>query len=202
VFRQRLNKLNGLSALVEDAPETGAARVYHRGQNGAGGWRTLSRIGIAAEARDQDESLIDVKHIREWTRPVEWARRLNVLLDTHALIWWLLDDAQLPRRARAVIADADVVFVSSITAMEVCTKHRLGKLPQAALLAMEFEERIVIAGFTELPLTARHIWLSGNLSIANKDPFDRMLIAQSILEGIPLVSNEAAFESFGVSRIW
>ena len=86
--------------------------------------------------------------------------------------------------------------------MEVCTKHRLGKLPQVALLAEEFEARIAIAGFTELPLTARHGQLAGNLLIANKDPFDRMLIAQSILEGIPLVSNEAGFDMFGVSRVW
>lgn len=127
---------------------------------------------------------------------------MNVLLDTHALIWWILDSPELPRRARSVIGTADTVFVSAISAMEVCTKHRLGKLPEAALLAKEFEDRIAIAGFTELPLTIRHGQLAGNLNIANKDPFDRMLIAQSIIEGIPLVSNEAGFDRFGVSRIW
>ena len=127
---------------------------------------------------------------------------MNVLLDTHALIWWILDNPRLSRRARAVIGDADAVFVSAISAMEVCTKHRLGKLPEVALLAKEFEERIAIAGLAELPLTARHGQLAGNLLISNKDPFDRMLIAQSILEGIPLVSNETGFDAFGVSRIW
>lgn len=127
---------------------------------------------------------------------------MNVLLDTHALLWWILDSPRLSRRARVVIGDADAVFVSAISAMEVCTKHRIGKLPEAALLAREFEERIAIAGLLELPLTARHGQLAGNLNIANKDPFDRMLIAQSILDQLPLVSNEADFDRFGVSRVW
>ncbi len=127
---------------------------------------------------------------------------LNLLLDTHALLWWLLDSPRLSRRARAFVGDADTIFVSAVSAMEVCTKHRLGKLPEAALLAHEFGARIAAARLTELPLTARHAQLAGNLNIAAKDPFDRMLIAQSIIEGIPLISNEAVFESFGVNRVW
>lgn len=127
---------------------------------------------------------------------------MNVLLDTHALIWWMLDNPRLSRRARAVIGDADAVFVSATSAMEMCTKHRLGKLADVALPATEFAERIAIAGPIEFPLTARHGQLAGNLLIANKDPFDRMLMAQSILDGLPLVSNEEGLDAFGVSRVW
>ena len=128
---------------------------------------------------------------------------MKVLLDTHALIWWTMQDIRLSRRACSVIEDPDVeVFVSAASAVEIATKHRLGKLSEAALLARQFEAEIAIEGFLELPLTARHGQLAGNLMIANNDPFDRMLIAQSILDGIPLVSNEATFDNFGVSRIW
>jgi len=127
---------------------------------------------------------------------------LRALLDTHALIWWILDKPELPRRVRHRIGQCDQVFVSAVSAMEVCTKHRIGKLPEAALLAKEFGPRVAIAGLIELPLSARHAQLAGNLNIAAKDPFDRMLIAQSLLEGLPLVSNEASFDHFGVSRLW
>ena len=127
---------------------------------------------------------------------------MNLLLDTHALLWWLLDSPRLSRRARAFVGDADTIFVSAVSAMEVCTKHRLGKLPEAVLIAHEFGLRIAAAHLTELPLTVRHGQFAGNLNIAAKDPFDRMLIAQSILEGIPLVSNEAIFDDFGVNRVW
>lgn len=128
---------------------------------------------------------------------------MRLLLDTHALIWWTTLDAKLSRQAREAIADPEnMIFVSAVSAMEIATKHRLGKLPEAAVLAMQFDSELAEEGFVELPLTARHGQLAGNLLIANKDPFDRLLIAQSILEGISLVSNEAEFDNFGVSRVW
>ena len=134
---------------------------------------------------------------------MERGRRLRLLLDTHALIWWTINSPRLSRAASEMIADpARVILFSSVSTMEICTKHRLGKLPEASVLARAFEAEMAVEGFIELPLTARHTQLAGNMLIANKDPFDRMLIAQSILEGIPLVSNEAGFDMFGVSRIW
>ncbi len=128
---------------------------------------------------------------------------MRLLLDTHALIWWTTLDPKLSRHARAAIGDlTNTIVVSAVSAFEIATKHRLGKLPEAAVLASQFEVEIAAEGFIELPLTARHGQLAGNLGIANKDPFDRMLIAQSILDQLPLVSNEAGFDAFGVSRIW
>ena len=128
---------------------------------------------------------------------------MRLLLDTHALIWWGLDDPQLGAAAREAIGAADSeVFVSAASAMEVTTKHRLGKLPQGERLALGFESLVAAMGFQPLPITLAHARFAGNLVVPHKDPFDRLLIAQAISEGMPLASNEAVFEGFGVTRIW
>jgi PIN domain nuclease of toxin-antitoxin system len=128
---------------------------------------------------------------------------LKLLLDTHALIWWLLGDEALSRRAREAIADeANEVAISAASAMEVATKFRIGKLPEAALLAQDFEAIIADQGFAELPISVHHARLAGEMNIPHKDPFDRLLIAQALAEDMMLVSNEALFDSFAVKRLW
>jgi PIN domain nuclease of toxin-antitoxin system len=128
---------------------------------------------------------------------------LRLLLDTHALIWFFAGDERLPVGARARIEDPDAtVLVSAVSAMEVTLKHRLGRLPQAGRLALEFEDVIDRYGFVGLPISVAHAESAGRLQIPHKDPFDRILIAQSLLDGLPLVSNERGFDAFGVSRIW
>lgn len=128
---------------------------------------------------------------------------MDLLLDTHALIWWLAGDAALSRPAREAIADkANPVWVSAASAMEVATKFRIGKLPGAALLAQDFEAIVAAQGFAELPISVRHARLSGEMSIPHKDPFDRLLIAQAQAEDMVLVSNEAVFDGFAVRRLW
>ena len=128
---------------------------------------------------------------------------MKLLLDTHALIWWLAGDQALSRPAREAIAnEANTVLVSAASAMEISTKFRLGKLAGAALLAQDFEAIIAAQGFTELPITVRHARMAGEMNIAHKDPFDRLLIAQAQADGLVLVSNEALFDRFAVRRIW
>lgn len=128
---------------------------------------------------------------------------MRLLLDTHALIWWLAGDESLSARARAAILDeANSVTVSAASAMEIATKFRIGKLPGAALLAREFEAIVAAQGFAELPITIHHAKLAGEMNIAHKDPFDRLLISQALAEGMVLVSNEALFDSFAVQRLW
>jgi PIN domain nuclease of toxin-antitoxin system len=125
------------------------------------------------------------------------------LLDTHALIWWLAGDEALSARAREAIADEENgVAVSAASAMEIATKFRIGKLPDAALLAQDFESIIAGQGFTELAITVHHARLAGEMNIAHKDPFDRLLIAQAQAEDMVLVSNEALFDGFAVQRLW
>jgi PIN domain nuclease of toxin-antitoxin system len=128
---------------------------------------------------------------------------LKLLLDTHALLWWGQNDGRLGQAARSAIDSGDdEVFVSAVSAMEICTKFRLGKLPSAAPLARGFEDEIEAAEFLPLSITPRHAQMAGTLPIDHKDPFDRLLIAQAILEGLTLVSNEKVFDGFGVSRLW
>jgi PIN domain nuclease of toxin-antitoxin system len=128
---------------------------------------------------------------------------LKLLLDTHALIWWLSDDPSLSKAAYAAIADSgNDVFVSAVSAMEVTTKVRVGKLPQGALLAGAFEREIAEEGFLALGISTTHAVLGGSLPFTHKDPFDRLLIAQAILDDLTLVSNEQVFDETGVSRLW
>jgi PIN domain nuclease of toxin-antitoxin system len=128
---------------------------------------------------------------------------LRLLLDTHALIWWLAGDDALSRKARDAIADeANGVFVSAASAMEVATKFRIGKLPGAALLAQNFEALVAEQGFAELPISVHHARMAGEMAIAHKDPFDRLLIAQALAEDMVLVSNEVVFDAAAVKRIW
>jgi PIN domain nuclease of toxin-antitoxin system len=129
--------------------------------------------------------------------------RLRLLLDTHALIWWLAGDEALSARAREAIADEENgVAVSAASAMEIATKFRIGKLPDAALLAQDFESIIAGQGFAELAITVHHAHLAGEMNIAHKDPFDRLLIAQAQAKDMVLVSNEALFDGFAVQRLW
>ena len=128
---------------------------------------------------------------------------MQILIDTHAFIWWVLGDFKMSAAARAHIADPNnQCFVSAASAWEVTTKYRLGKLPQAAPLAVNFPGMVVGQGFIPLSLTIIHAARSGAFTQTHKDPFDRMIAAQAIVEGMPVVSIDRQFDQFGVNRIW
>ena len=128
---------------------------------------------------------------------------MRVLLDTHALLWWLDGDRRLSRRGRAAIEQkATEVFVSAATAWELSTKARLGKLPGATDVATDVARCLASQGFKELPITVVQAQRAGSLNMAHRDPFDRMPIAQAQLEDLAIVSNETVFDGFGVTRIW
>ena len=128
---------------------------------------------------------------------------MRLLLDTHALIWWMSGEAGLSRAAEAAIRDGgNRVFVSAVSAYEIALKHGIGRLPQAAPLAERFEAEVKLEGFGILPITASEASQAGRMDNAHRDPFDRLLIAQGLLNELTLVSNERLFDSFGVARIW
>lgn len=128
---------------------------------------------------------------------------MRVLLDTHALLWWLAGDDRLTLRARSVIADRrHEIVVSAASAWEIATKHRIGKLPGAGPLAVDFAREIERQGFTPLDISLDHAQSAGALPGAHRDPFDRMLIAQARDERLALVSRETAFDDYGITRIW
>lgn len=127
---------------------------------------------------------------------------MRLLLDTHALLWWLAGDARLSAAARAAIADAtSTVFVSAATAWEIATKHRLGKLDATALMG-RLDAVLASQDFESLDITLDHAERAGSLTGAHRDLFDRMLVAQAHAENLTLVSNEDLFDSFGVRRVW
>ncbi len=128
---------------------------------------------------------------------------MRLLLDTHALMWWLLGDAALSATARDAIADpGNESFVSAASAWEITTKYRIGKLPQAAFLAADVAGIAAAHGFTELPISIRHGQVGGSLPGIHKDPFDRILVAQAITEDMAIVSRDAVLGAYGVVCLW
>jgi PIN domain nuclease of toxin-antitoxin system len=127
---------------------------------------------------------------------------MRLLLDTHALLWWATLDRRLSPKAKKAIARQEAeVFVSAASAWEIATKSRLGKLDWSAE-AGSVRDYVVGQGFRPLPISLEHAERAGQLSIAHRDPFDRMLIAQAQSEDLLLVSNEALFDDFAVRRHW
>ncbi len=128
---------------------------------------------------------------------------MRLLLDTHALLWWLAGDPALTETAKAAIADdTNDIQISAASAWEITTKHRIGKLPRAAPVVADLAGLLADQGFTPLPITLAHAQMAGSLPGPHRDPFDRMLIAQSLLDAFVLVSNEQLFDLYGVVRLW
>lgn len=128
---------------------------------------------------------------------------MRYLLDTHTLLWALLEDELIsPRCRKLILSPANEFLVSAASAWEIATKHRIGKLPQAEELLAGFIPTITAAGYLLLPISVAHGLRAGSFPHDHKDPFDRMLAAQSIHEDIPLLSNDKQLDAFGVRRIW
>ncbi len=128
---------------------------------------------------------------------------MRALLDTHAFLWWLFDDSRLSPRVLNLVADpGNEIFVSAATAWEITTKVRIGRLPAAEALARDIPGWISKAGFIELPIQVSHAQQAGSWPQEHKDPFDRMLAAQSWLEDLPLVSTDSLIKTFGVNIFW
>jgi PIN domain nuclease of toxin-antitoxin system len=124
---------------------------------------------------------------------------MNLLLDTHAFLWWLADDPALRKEARQAVADPSaIVHVSATTLWEISIKRALGKLEvESPDLAAE----IPANGFVELAITGRHALAAGSLPRHHDDPFDRMLVAQALAEDLVLVTRDPALEPYGVRTL-
>jgi PIN domain nuclease of toxin-antitoxin system len=128
---------------------------------------------------------------------------LKLLLDTHTLLWWAAGDETLSPKARdAILDESNTIFVSAASAWEIATKHRLGKLPQAAPIVADIATAIADEGFLDLPISVQHGQASGALPPIHRDPFDRMLAAQALTESMALVSNDRVFDAYGAVRLW
>jgi len=126
-----------------------------------------------------------------------------LLLDTHALLWWLLDSPELSAKARAAIAAPEQrVLVSAASAWELGTKYRIGKLPQAHDIVLNLVQYLRKQRFEVLPITAEHALAAGQLPGPHRDPFDRMLMAQAQIERAQVVTVDPVFKQYGVAVVW
>lgn len=131
--------------------------------------------------------------------------RRPLLLDTHAILWWFAGSSWMSATARAAIENPRAPkFVSAASAWEIATKLRLERLPDVARLdlAVDLERAVAGAGFQPLPISIADAEAAARLPEPAPDPFDRMLIAQAMLPGLALVSIEAPFDAYGVTRVW
>lgn len=126
----------------------------------------------------------------------------RVLLDTHALVWWLEGREKLSPHAFETIAARDTtVYVSAASAWELAIKVKIGKFKPRALVD-NLEREIQLEGFLQLAVSIEHALRAGALTGRHRDPFDRMLVAQALSEGLLIVSKDASFDQYGVERRW
>ncbi len=120
---------------------------------------------------------------------------MRILLDTHIFVWWLANDRKLPKMADSFILDPDnVIHVSSASIWEIAIKSALGQIEaDLSLLVASIAE----SGFQELPVTARHAIETGKLPPHHRDPFDRMLVAQSRVEPMYLLTHDRQLAAYG-----
>jgi PIN domain nuclease of toxin-antitoxin system len=123
----------------------------------------------------------------------------RVLVDTHALLWWLTDDAALSPAARSTLADpASEPLVSVASLWEIAIKRSLGRLAAPD----DLPERISGEGFAWLNVGAHHAWKVRELPGHHRDPFDRLLVAQALVEHLPVMTGDPSFGSYGVEICW
>jgi PIN domain nuclease of toxin-antitoxin system len=122
---------------------------------------------------------------------------LKLLLDTHALLWWQMGDRRLSSKARRAVASADLVYVSAASFWEIVIKAQLGKLDASLDDAFDISKD----GFRELPIRGVHARAAGELPPHHKDPFDRMIAAQTNVEGLTLVTNDEVFALYTVRTL-
>lgn len=128
---------------------------------------------------------------------------MKLLLDTHALLWWLTGDERLSSRAFSIIRNPrNAVWVSSVSGWEIATKFRLGKLPGAERVLPKLPALIEEARLSVLPITLVHALKAGSMDHKHRDPFDRMLAAQARIEHMMLVTSDPACRALGAKTIW
>ena len=124
------------------------------------------------------------------------------LLDSHALIWWLTASERLGHAARAAISGDDPVWVSAASVWEIATKSRLGKLTEIVDFKGQYASLVERNRFRRLPITDGHAMVAGTLEGAHRDPFDRLLAAQALVEELTVLTRNHAISGFGCKVLW
>jgi len=128
---------------------------------------------------------------------------MQMLLDTHAFLWFIMGDSRISDTARELIQnDSNQPHVSMVSVWEMAIKNSIGKLdlgkPLEQLIPLELAQR----GFIVLPISMSHCMAVARLPLHHRDPFDRLLVAQCLVEDIPLVSTDSQLDAYGVQRVW
>ena len=124
---------------------------------------------------------------------------MRVLLDTHAVLWWLSDDQALSEAARAAIANPENEPLISVASLwEIAIKRSLGRLETPDDLPATIEAE----GFAWLAVGRHHAWSVSALPLHHRDPFDRLLIAQALADGLPVITTDPHFDAYGVEVLW
>jgi PIN domain nuclease of toxin-antitoxin system len=128
---------------------------------------------------------------------------LAYLLDTHALIWWWLQDPKLSAAAQDAIGKRETrVFVSPVSAFEIALKVRQDRLPTMIEPLGQFEDAVEADGMTHLPLRHDHCRAAGLMEGEHRDPFDRLIAAQGLTEGLIVITKDPQFAAFGCETLW
>ena len=128
---------------------------------------------------------------------------MRYLLDTNALLWFLADDKKLSRRSRQLIeSSSNESFVSIVSLWEIAIKTGLGKLDLAEPFEQMFPEQLHLNNIEILDITVNHLIKLTTLTLHHRDPFDRLIIAQGLVEGLPIISVDTIFDAYGIDREW
>lgn len=127
---------------------------------------------------------------------------MNILLDTHALIWWFEGAPELSKRAASILGSSDnLILISAAVGWELAIKLNVGKFHTPALVH-DLESMVEREGFAELPISLDHTIRAGLLPLHHRDPFDRLLVAQAQALNAPVLSADAALDQYSIRRIW
>jgi PIN domain nuclease of toxin-antitoxin system len=128
---------------------------------------------------------------------------VKLLLDSHTLIWAADDPAKLSARAQGLIQDpSHDRLLSAATLWEMAIKFSLGRLPLSLPYREWMDKAMTDLGLAVLPITLDHAERQASLPWHHRDPFDRLLVAQAQVEGVPLVSADPALDAYGITRLW
>lgn len=128
---------------------------------------------------------------------------MNILLDTHAFLWFVLGDENISENARAQIEKQEnTKFISPASYWEIAIKISIGKYALPCSYEQFMNQAIHGNGFLTLPILPQHTALLISLPFHHRDPFDRLLISQAIAENMPIISNDSVFDAYGIMRVW
>lgn len=127
---------------------------------------------------------------------------MKLLLDTHAFLWFLLDDERLPTSAKTAIEQTEILYLSPASHWEIAIKIALGKYVLPEPYSQFMERELASNSITILPIEISHTAQLTTLPFHHRDPFDRLIIAQALAEKLPVVSIDSQFDAYGVERVW